>query len=376
MTVSALRNLADAMLQRIRRAPGRRRTFDRPVREGMPAGVPADVVTQIVVRETNVEPSHIRYEHLSSWKHAGAYRLLVDTTVGSMSIVFKDAQYSPEHIAALEGLPVRPGAPELLVYSGTIGSLASWTPRAIWWHEATPHLRYQYILEDLAADYRSAESGKDLVTLCARLPKLHDDLTAAFGRDNRLQCYDDAFSEKLLAYAAEVMERYGGVVRSADPAVRRLLRRWRGMEQHYRIVMDDAFERLSMRPVHGDLNPSNVLIARDGSADLRLIDWEWAGLGLPHSDLASVLKRASPRLERRALRAYRCHARHAEPYADFWRTYVWCKLQRGLFDASFLAKQRLDSTLTGDLDIDRHIAGATSRAMSALDTLEKGSRTI
>lgn len=45
------------------------------------------------------------------------------------------------------------------------------------------------------------------------------------------------------------------------------------------------------RLVHGDLNPTNVLVSPDGRELRALLDWEWAHAGSPLSDLGNLCRR-------------------------------------------------------------------------------------
>lgn len=365
MRMPELRDVPIALARRTRRAVRPRVTPDRPTRMGLPDGIPADVLIREVVKETGAAPSEVRHQHLSGWKHAGAYRLLINTGSEQLSLIFKDAHYSAEHVTALEGLPVRPGPPELAVYASERGRLTARAPRALWWDEHLPGTRYLYLLEDLGRAYVTPTSSGALVSLCQQLPQIHDELRSAFDpAANAVLRYDGPFSEKLLVYVSDALERYARRQSTSRP-VHGLLRSWERIERSYRSAHDDAFGRLAPRPLHGDLNLANVLVARDGSEDLRLLDWEWAGVGLPHFDLAAALKRASPALEERAVAAYGGASTDGESRSELWHTYQWCKLQRGLFDASFLARQQMDGTLAGRLDLDRHIEAAARRALRA-----------
>ncbi len=124
-----------------------------------------------------------------------------------------------------------------------------------------------------------------------------------------------------------------------------------------------------MAPIHGDLNSTNVLFHRNEPRRIKLIDWEWAGFGLPHSDLASLFKTVSPELEARGLSAYGQACERAVAM-DVCRVYQWCKLQRGIFDAAFFAKQTLESEVSAETNMDGRIEKALGRALQAFLDLE------
>ena len=370
-----LRGLPAAVARRANRVLRGQRTPRNVVRPGPPPGLACEILNREVLRGFGAAPTVVQHTHLSGWKHAGAYRVFLDTAAGQMSLVFKDARYSADHIGALQGLPVRPGGPELAVYTRGEPRFAHWIPRALWCMETVPNERYQYLLEDLDPTHARPGHSATPSALCAQLPQFHDDLHAAFGDDpDTFLRYDAAFAGQMLGYAHDALSRYAQ--RPGTRAVRRLLGDWDRLEQQYLTGRDEVFARVPLQPIHGDLNLANVLNARHGGDEFRLLDWEWAGVGLPHFDLATALKGAATDAERQALEAYGRASSGHESTTELWQTYRWCQLLRSLLDASFLARQRMDSTLTGRLDLDRYVRDSVSRGNRAVDELERiGSRT-
>jgi len=106
---------------------------------------------------------------------------------------------------------------------------------------------------------------------------------------------------------------------------------------------------------------------------IKLIDWEWAGFGVRHSDLASLLKYVSPELEFKALAIYqqRCGQRNL---VEENLIYQWCKLQRGIFDAAFFAKEKIESIRPPKMKLDGHIERALERSLRAFTVLEEETR--
>lgn len=348
MPAAAVLDLPAAIRGRLRR----RLAPSRPLRPGLPPGLAAEVLENVL----GFSPADVRHQHLSGWKHAGAYRVLVERTGVTTTLVFKDAHYVPEHIAALDGLPLRPGPPEDVVYASA--DLAAWLPRVLW-RQREANVRYRYLLEDLAPTHRRP-GPRDVIALSRALPHLHAEVASVAVRHRQVfLSYDHGFTHDLLPYTAEALHRYGP---DAPPAVAELLSRWREVERAHDLVTGTALAQVS--GLHGDLNPANVLVPqRPGRA--KLIDWEWAGYGPAVLDLAALLKGASFSLERRALEAYRREAGTADTSADLRRAFAWAKLLRAVFDAGFLAHQRTEGVLHGGLDLDAHIARAAGRALAA-----------
>lgn len=279
-----------------------------------------------------------RCQHLSGWKQAGAFRFSGTTDdEHAWSVVWKEARYHDGDIPALDGLPVRPGPPEFAVYDRAGQALRRWLPTAYRCDELTPGSHYRYLLEDLAAHHRRLRHPQLARVVSRQLVALHAALRAdQQALQGDLLTYDRAFSVALLAYATARLHRLAG-----DGSVDGLpaaLGAWDDVRHAYLDGMDRVYTTADPQPIHGDLNPTNVWSEPGRPENLRLVDWEWAGTGIPHSDLVSVLKRATPTLERQALRRYH-RAAGLRSWEDDLHAYRWCKLQRFLFDAGFFAAQ-------------------------------------
>jgi len=95
-------------------------------------------------------------------------------------------------------------------------------------------------------------------------------------------------------------------------------------------------------PVHGDSNGANILVHKTIYHKIKLIDWEWAGLGIELSDLVSLFRRSSPEVYARALANYSAGCEKYSPDMAA-RLYEWCRLERGILDAAYIAAQHMGS---------------------------------
>jgi aminoglycoside phosphotransferase (APT) family kinase protein len=105
---------------------------------------------------------------------------------------------------------------------------------------------------------------------------------------------------------------------------------------------DEFYQHGLHGPIHGDYNRSNVHLHARDAAETKVVDWEWAGIGVPHADLAALLKLVDPEHERAVLDVFMS----GNPVLDaetHWRTFRWCQLERRLMDAGFLARQQMAS---------------------------------
>jgi thiamine kinase-like enzyme len=95
-------------------------------------------------------------------------------------------------------------------------------------------------------------------------------------------------------------------------------------------------------PIHGDYNMSNIHIYRGKHGQLKVVDWEWAGIGLPHADLAALVKSLRVEDHQTLLQMFEEDDSRLD-VEQHRRLFHWCRLERRLLDVAFLAKQQLDS---------------------------------
>ena len=282
--------------------------------------------------------------HLSSWKSRGTYRLELCTEAGTgWQLIFKDECYQPELIPALKGLPVSPGPPEAVLYRNQNAILSPFLPQLYWFSEVEPGRHFQYLLEDLAQTHAvlSPDEVAHIKKATRGLLQIHKALRETFaakGPDGLIR-YDRQYSEQLLNYALGNLTDYAA--RTADGAVTALSSRWRELVAvHQR---DEFYDNELRVPIHGDYNTSNLHARRDDHNHLKIVDWEWAGVGLPHADLAALVKYVRPKDQAALLQVFLEEDRQLN-VEQHRRLFHWCLLERRLLDAAFLARQQLVST--------------------------------
>lgn len=339
---------------------------DRLGHGGAPAGVPSEALAPASTYGPPLgawAAAHLgepavpdRIHHVSGWKRGGAFRLEGTTASGrAWTLVWKEARYDDADLPALAGLPVRPGPPEYTVYVGAGPALRPLLPEVHHAAEVERGRHYQYLLEDLAPTHvraRHPALARDAAALVHRVQRaMHTDLS---GLGEGLLDYGPDFMASVPGYAFEGLRMLAAGDHAPDDlqapgstdeaVVRRRCERAR--------VLVEA--RVPLGPVHGDLNPTNVWADPYGD-DVRVVDWEWAGIGLPHLDLVSALKRAPADLEGAAV--LRFHALQGEStLADDVVAYRWCRLQRYLLDAGFFARQLAGASVSsGRLDLGTHV---------------------
>lgn len=343
-------------------------------RKGVPDDFPGEVLETAVRARGGGAVKRVRHQHMSGWKKRGAFRMVAEDEAGrEWRFIYKNAYYGREEIAALEGLPVKPGPPEFTLYQCADSDLRAFLPEVYASREVVPDEHYWYLMEDLSRNHATRDGAGEILTVCDRLPEIHAALRASV--DSRLEKkmlrFDREFSERLLGYVDDNVRRFAGDGKSRD--VGEWLPHWDLLTAAYNNMLGEVYESEAVIPIHGDLNMTNIMFHHQDSRRFKLIDWEWVGFGLPQSELASILKVAPAELEHKALAAYvsasGCDDAHA-----FERGYLWCKMQRGIFDAGFFARQITDAKHGTLLNLDRHMHRALARARQALNELERQAR--
>ncbi|MGH6903822.1 MAG: aminoglycoside phosphotransferase family protein [Geminicoccaceae bacterium] len=311
--------------------------------EGLPGGLDFETLDALCREHGRGGLKRCVHLRLSGWKPRGAYRLDLSTEAGaSWRLIFKDECYwsARKLIPMLEGLPASPGPPEAIVYRRQQPFLAPFLPQLFWFREIEPGRHFQYLLEDLSGTHAELRPGTLHHVKARGLVQIHQALRKTFadGHPDALIRYDRRYSERLLEYAESTLAAY--VALTADGTVKTLLDRWHDVTSVHR---RDEFHDDDLRtPIHGDFVMRNLLAHRHDASRLKVLDWEWAGIGLPHADLAA-LAMSLPREDRPALvQAFVEEDRRLDP-EQHRRLFHWGQLQRCLLDAARLAAKQLAS---------------------------------
>jgi aminoglycoside phosphotransferase (APT) family kinase protein len=214
-------------------------------------------------------------------------------------------------------------------------------PQLFWFREIEAGRHFQYLLEDLAGTYAElyrdtlysmkASHGLALLQVQQALRK-----TFVGKHPGGLIRYDRRYSERLLEYAGSNLTDY--LALTADNAVATLLDRWHDIAAVHR--RDEFYDDDLRAPIHGDFAIHNVLAHRHDESQVKVLDWEWAGIGLPHADLAALIKSVRREDHPALLRAFMEQDRRLDA-EQHQRLFHWCQLERRLFHAAFLARQQL-----------------------------------
>ena len=350
-----------------------RRLLNRPPRKpwipGLPEGLTFEGLDRLAQERHGRRLISTAYRHLSGWKQLGAYQ--VELRLGGdecWTLVYKDSYYGPSQIPALKGFPARVGPPEYSVFKQASGGLCRFLPEVYSAEELEPGSHYRYLMKDLSEDYALKIGEPGMQVMVQRLPEFHAAL-AEWGQGQPLPefiRYDSTFYADFGDYITGAFERYLRVHES--DAVRRFLATWPKIERMHR---DPGFVLLDgLQPIHGDLNLRNVLFHIRQTDQVKLLDWEWAGWGQPHADLASITKHLSEAACDQALDAYaRLQPRLSRE--EHWRRYQWYRLERGLLDAAFMAVQIVESPPQTGMNVAHFLESSLRQVQNSFITLSQ-----
>lgn len=334
---------------------------------GTPPSLEFDLLNQVCLEVLSEPLQKVSYTHLSGWKSSGAFRVFIETKGNTdWSLIYKNAVYDYTDIPALSGLPIRPGPPEYLLYSKSRGNVAKYLPRVFHLREVVAGLHYQYLLEDLVKNYRVVDHSNDLLIAAKELPAIQRAIREWFKvvRQDDLLFFDSKFHSALIVYIDTNLQKYLKQTKNVLPT--ELVKCWSEIVKFYESLK--IYDTRQLSPIHGDFNLTNFLINKECDSKLKVIDWEWAGVGIPAADLASLLKVANIDVEEQALKLY-CQNYSKQSIKENAYLYHSCKLERGLFDASFFAKQYFESGNVSRINIHKHIQAALVRVVSAYKRL-------
>lgn len=366
------------MIDRLRRGARRiareyRERVRKRWRTGPPPGLDRDVWARIFREHGHPRIVEMKHQHVSGWKDAGAYRVSLTAADGScLSLIFKNARVDALDIPAFRELPVRPGPSEFHIYRNRTGALSAVTPAVYYCEEVLAGRHYRFVLEDLGPHSVNPATPDDTIRAATQLAKVHAALEEAVDEEARelILHYGDELFDRLLTYAGRNFDRYVAATGDRNPVrVRELLPDLQTLRRDL-----DPYSLAPSRPVHGDYNKANIFFGTEDTSTIHVIDWEWAGVGLPHADLASLLKRDDPALEQVALARYASQL-PSSAWKQHLHAYEWCQLERGLLDAGFLAAQQVDPAHEMGW-IPLYIANALRRAHRAYELLRAKTDTV
>lgn len=359
-------------LSRRGRKAVRKATRAYRLKPGLPEGLTEEEMRDLSREVHGKGVRETWFVHLSGWKDAGAFALVVKLEGGqTWKLIYKNAFYGQDQIPALKGFPALPGPPEFAVYANCADEICRYLPAVYRCEEVQAGCQYRYFLEDLNSEYHTFTGERTLKQITGQMAEFHRAL-AEWGGHADLSGfirYDAAFSSALREYTLASLEQYQRGL--PNEKVRRFLDEWLSISA---LHADPGFDvEGTLQPVHGDLNWRNVMWNKRRPSEFKLLDWEWAGWSQPHADLVSVTKHMPAELAARALTAYAATV-PGFSLAEHQRIFEWHRLERGLIDASFMAKQVVEAPPKTRMNVVRFIEDSLDQTFEAASRLRSAER--
>ena len=321
---------------------------------GPPPGISIETLDSVCAEALGGRIRRCAHQHVARWKKHGTFRLYVVAENGTeRTFIFKDEIYTVDEIPALRELSVLPGPPEFYVYTQSFNApLGAFLPTVFWCAEIEPARHFRYLMEDLRLTHRKLHfKKKDLLFAVRVLAEVHKAMKLTLADNNTpLIRYDQTYSKKMIEYSRSSLEEYSKI--TGDAEVSEIIRLWPTILEYHEISA--PFRNELNQPIHGDYTLAHVHW-RNGVDGAKIVDWEWAGIGLPHADLAAILKWADPAVKREGIRIF---AREQEQlrFEEHARLLRWCLLERKLLDAGFFARQQIAKGRRGGRYFRRSVA--------------------
>jgi hypothetical protein len=315
------------------------------IENGLPPGLEWETLNSLCIDQFSTGVSQLFHQHLSAWKVSGAYRLFIHLANGKeIQLIYKESSYDPEQIPGLIGLPVNLAIPEYIIYQQSTLHPLDYLPKVYLAEEMVPGEKYHYLVEDLSLGYNRIKSGVEVLHVCAQFSETIDMLQEWAGIANLqgLIQYDHYYSTALQNYAFDNFHRLDPYL--LEPIYYQIINQW---PEICKIHLSNEFLDYSKNSfIHGDFNYSNIHVHKADPTRIKIVDWEWAGVGTPLSDFVSLIKGTPDNMETstfmhlvRGSHSGQWSQTLGENHRQLKRMISWCKLERGMLDAGFLSAQ-------------------------------------
>ena len=305
---------------------------------GLPSWVDSDTVHAVGTELLGRTPDTFAFADLSGYKEESAaliWARLANTRQRTFFV--KRSFRGSDHYPAIKDFPGAVGPPEEWLYMQDAGRLRPYVPM-IYTLIELDDVEVHYFLEDISRSngFRSAVVPQDIPRLIHHLLDMQEALREWVTElpDGTATRYDDHFAAKLVDYCFDSLDAFVGV--TGDKPTIEFLRRWGEISDAY--LGSNPGE--PMDGVHGDYRPEHLFVAPGRGRSMKAVDWEYAGLGWVHNDLASLLKKTNPEVMTSAMRLVAAHDRRFSLDEHLAMLHRF-RLERCILDAALVTRQRI-----------------------------------
>ncbi len=315
------------------------------IRNGLPGNFDDSIVKKICYDHFQSEVISIKFQKLSGWKKTGTYRLFITLkNTQRKQLIYRHCGYNYDDFPALKGYPIKLGPVEFVIGNVTNQSINDFLPTTLWSNHDKNDV-YRYLIEDLSISGYKTKSALD-ESIVHYLISLNQALNNSDLDKNIFPKYDENYSQNLIAYISALWEKSWGEKYNLP------YQKFRKISEVY---LEIASHEKRSNLIHGDFNGSNILFKnKDGRNLLKIVDWEWAGLGIIHSDLAAYYKNANNPYLNASLNEL-AKLQPLESYEYHYKWMYWALIDRAFLDMSYMIAQRKRAIKYSTFNIDAFI---------------------
>ena len=310
------------------------------------------------------------YRHLSGWKKTGAYRIFITLkNKKNFLLIYKLDNFSLENMPALEGLPVKLGKIEYLLYSLPFSPMNVYLPMVYYVKKGDNPRGYQYYLEDLKSDYENILfDDKSSILFAAKKIKEITFFLTKWKENYKIDdftIYNTKIKEEFKTYALRNFKSLQ--MKKPSIVLENVINKWDEISDLYinYITPDEK----NLPTIHGDFNRSNFWLNTHNKNIIKATDWEWSRIGLPHSDLASLLIGQPNHFEKEALLEFsKCFDDYT--LKENHEYYLYSKMERAILDCSYLAATLSNSNEKTKFNMRKFVDDASSRILIAYSEMK------
>jgi len=315
------------------------------IRKGLPGNIDQRLINKVCKHHFQSEVHSTKFQKLSGWKRTGTYRLFITLRNNQRKqLIYRHCSYNYDDFPALKGYPVTLGPVEFVIGNVNNESINDFLPTTLWSNHDKDDV-YRYITEDLTTrNYKARMAlGESIVF---HLLSLNQALNNSNLDKNLFPKYDMAYSQNLIGYISALWDH------SWETKYNLSYQKLKSISDVY---LEIASQERRTGLIHGDFNESNILFKyKNGRYILKVVDWEWAGIGTIHSDLAAYFRSANhPHLN--ASLNELAKLQPWETYEYHYKWMYWAFLDRAFLDLSYMIAQREKAIKYSTFNIDRFI---------------------
>lgn len=339
----------------------RRRYHIKKIRKGTPCHLEWEFVNKVCKQKFDRDLISIENQKLSGWKKTGTYRLLITLEDWKKtSLIYRHCDYNTKDFPALISYPVKLGPAEYEIAKTSNNKLMGYLPKTYWVdHNYNDTGIYRYIQEDLSLKGYDSISGLDkhIIQFVVLLKNKLNELNIS----KNIPKYDYNYSSNIVDLLIDLWNPKWNKEYNLS---------YNHLKNITKTFLEVSMHDIEKQLIHGDFNNANILVKPiNGKYIFKIVDWEWAGIGIVHSDIAAYFRNANyPNLKNYISKNLKQIPQATLDYHYKWLN--WAFMNRALIDISYMAGQKSVSKRCSVMNISKFIADSINNLKTAYDKIQ------